>query len=1163
LARCRRINNGVICNANLRIIDEYTDRTTGKEMVVLYCPRCDTQYQPMTRARYNALEIRQKRQGRQGRTGNRYKRTLLERARLLLRDSFGGKKISELDSSDRYNFEQAISDIKKQIAGELNFTEKQMEELEKDIDKKLERQRKALMNTYKREMVKSVREKLEQDYNVKKLTELKPRDRNRFEQEISRIKRRVADQLRLTQQQKSEIERSIQETEPKTRAEQRRRRRDNFLRATGSRSESRYGGYIKKIIPFAALFIVGAVSGAFGFWFTFGFWSIGVMILLPPAREFKSKHKGAFGFNALNPFGGNYGGTHVTFGFLRSVLKISAVVCFALGFKAYGNNFGSLFMATLVVGYFILAREYDPELPSEFIESVMRFMFGFYLAIAVFGAMFNSWTLALLAIAFFAVPPTPKKGIGNLSEVLSRGLSGAAAYYELVDKLVFVILMSASLAGALGLFGGLAEATGVMGWGLEGTMKATFIYFWFVCGVGGFFSPAAQRPVTGIMMLGVGTIIYGVGPGSQFIGGNLFGDWWPTVHNGFNAVFEPISDAFGQVGKTFGNTWMMLTNPVGYATQMLNGSYTTNPTGTTGAFGLEINSFEITDMYVGQPYTVSVILKNDGAEEAEIKEIMLCSGMASFDNTATAGGVIDNEKQRVPINSDGYSINRIDGTEININSYFDFDPKEFDTSETKAVTPNGCVKILYSGNGGDADTYNTLTQQEMKQVVFSSDTGIQCPVVVDKNLRQRYLPFIASVTYEYDVHSTLNMEFMTQQEWKDNAGETTSKRVESTVTTSPAKLSIGSVNQPIITASDIQPGAPFFLGLKLQSQYPKESSINYAQVQLKFPKDFGVPTTCTEKSAGFTPKKDGENYAISWNLPMLDTDTLLLYCSFNPVSENELSGPTKTYTVTAEAHFEFSRWETENSQLEFGGAKCCAPDWSGWRALWGEVPSQFKCGEGMVCDSNEESPTYCTCIGGGTGMCGDTCVQPNEAQIDTYVDSAIARCLTQYTGPTPDFENLIDSMITVESSGLHCKDGKIHASPMGALGLMQVLQGTADDVSQYIGKSLNICEADDNIMAGSCYLGTLINHYKGETYTENDVEAMYFALAAYNCGYGNIDSIMSGLEEKTWENLLTELETRCLSSDGSKTETLNFVNNVLNGAGYDYTDPNGGITTLT
>ena len=131
MVKCTNVINGEVCNANLRIVDEYADRRTGQKMVVLYCSRCDRQYQPITRAQYSAMEIRQKTQERVGSSSRHYKRTLLGRARLLLRDSFGGKKISELDASDRYNFEHAISDVKKQIADELDFTEKQRDGLEK------------------------------------------------------------------------------------------------------------------------------------------------------------------------------------------------------------------------------------------------------------------------------------------------------------------------------------------------------------------------------------------------------------------------------------------------------------------------------------------------------------------------------------------------------------------------------------------------------------------------------------------------------------------------------------------------------------------------------------------------------------------------------------------------------------------------------------------------------------------------------------------------------------------------------------------------------------------------------------------------------------------------------------------------------------------------
>lgn len=110
-------------------------------------------------------------------------------------------------------------------------------------------------------------------------------------------------------------------------------------------------------------------------------------------------------------------------------------------------------------------------------------------------------------------------------------------------------------------------------------------------------------------------------------------------------------------------------------------------------------------------------------------------------------------------------------------------------------------------------------------------------------------------------------------------------------------------------------------------------------------------------------------------------------------------------------------------------------------------------------------------------------------------------------------EGLIRGVIEAESRG---KSDAV--SPVGAKGLMQLMDGTAKDLGV-----LNAFDPAQNIYGGTRYLGQLLNRYKG------NVEQ---ALAAYNWGMGRVDALVkAGKFDRA--NL--------------PKETQNYLNRILNG----------------
>jgi membrane-bound lytic murein transglycosylase B len=114
-------------------------------------------------------------------------------------------------------------------------------------------------------------------------------------------------------------------------------------------------------------------------------------------------------------------------------------------------------------------------------------------------------------------------------------------------------------------------------------------------------------------------------------------------------------------------------------------------------------------------------------------------------------------------------------------------------------------------------------------------------------------------------------------------------------------------------------------------------------------------------------------------------------------------------------------------------------------------------------------------------------IQP-PADMDAVIDKASATYGVD--------KGLISSVIKAES------DFDVNAtSPKGAMGLMQLMPDTAKG----LGVS-NAYDPEQNVMAGTRYLKSLLNRYNGD---------VKLALAAYNWGMGNLERSTGNLPEET------------------------------------------------
>lgn len=122
------------------------------------------------------------------------------------------------------------------------------------------------------------------------------------------------------------------------------------------------------------------------------------------------------------------------------------------------------------------------------------------------------------------------------------------------------------------------------------------------------------------------------------------------------------------------------------------------------------------------------------------------------------------------------------------------------------------------------------------------------------------------------------------------------------------------------------------------------------------------------------------------------------------------------------------------------------------------------------------------------------------------------------------FQRLVDSVVKHESGG------RVDAvSPVGALGLMQLMPDTAREMAGELGVPYNqarlLQDGDYNKLLGSAYLNKMLERYSGSE---------VLALAAYNAGPGRVDQWLQrfgdprqpSVSEAEWVERIPFAETR-------------------------------------
>jgi soluble lytic murein transglycosylase len=125
------------------------------------------------------------------------------------------------------------------------------------------------------------------------------------------------------------------------------------------------------------------------------------------------------------------------------------------------------------------------------------------------------------------------------------------------------------------------------------------------------------------------------------------------------------------------------------------------------------------------------------------------------------------------------------------------------------------------------------------------------------------------------------------------------------------------------------------------------------------------------------------------------------------------------------------------------------------------------------------------------------CSQPTKEKILEYVNNAVSDPNVNRYGADAA---LVKAVISAESSGLQCVNGRLNVNAKGATGLMQLMPRTAADLNKNFQPPLEPALAQDNIKLGTAYLSYLLRLFNGDRNK---------AIASYNCGPGNIAKLAS------------------------------------------------------
>ena len=594
--------------------------------------------------------------------------------------------------------------------------------------------------------------------------------------------------------------------------------------------------------------------------------------------------------------------------------------------------FDSFFLGFMALTFFVFVPLPDEDAEAEFSAVLFTVLMLLILLLAFYngemmglGLDFPEWVfsgtagvfrgivvglffLAAVARAVIFAPKGVSRVVGRFhgraGDATERGLSAAQNWATGgLPSGIFTF-------GAIALFVLLIFLLQPWTWSPEVTV---FMGIWTIAFLTGSMTGDIQsRQVFGVIMVFLSFTIFSMGIGTQQVGSAFFGEWWPSVFQFGETTLKPIGEQFSQLTSGLSLGISLITDPTGFAQRIMSGQYQTDPTtGLRGAYGVELEQFKTTPIYVGQGYSISMNLNNKGAFEA----------------TAVRAGVAIDELKA--------PVGEVSGEYMNV---FDlgFTTADFGGQDhCREVTGEKGRKRWECWRWMDDNPDNKLTKLDIRQVFFGTTEGIGCTAYNDfiqpEEGTRRGIPLMGFVEYDYEIESSLQVEFMNASEWDRRvlAGEAVVQaKKPSTLSNAPVQLNLDTPDQPI------REGSPYYLAIQLV-EGPRGGNISgITSIKLDVPEDLALdPTRCSPSSTNF------EWYETDFG----PKGPYLIYCPLGPIEG--ITQPTETYVIKATATYTFKKYTDMLAAVGFA-AGCCKDE---------------DCIEGQVCfwDGSKEKPGEC------------------------------------------------------------------------------------------------------------------------------------------------------------------------------------------------------------
>lgn len=191
------------------------------------------------------------------------------------------------------------------------------------------------------------------------------------------------------------------------------------------------------------------------------------------------------------------------------------------------------------------------------------------------------------------------------------------------------------------------------------------------------------------------------------------------------------------------------------------------------------------------------------------------------------------------------------------------------------------VNALFPQGATNIESPNVCTKTEMCEIAVGEDVIL----TYDYAGADATKDVIFSVRYRYGSHSSLNITIISEELWRNMTrdGTFSSLRVRCESSSSPALLSVGSFDQPLVSKR------PFYLGLNL-STGRSNLTLDESSVQMELPERLGSPDRCLpalNPDMGYSWKE--------WEFGKP------IYCIYTQTPA--LASPSETFEVQAKASY--------------------------------------------------------------------------------------------------------------------------------------------------------------------------------------------------------------------------------------------------------------------